>query len=65
MFIDSRDHYEKSRRFKEVYTGYKMGILYSEIIFAYASLADLSPSCSNLSVLLNFKKTSIRFYKYQ
>ena len=43
-----------------------MWIIYPKIyIFAFAWLADLSPNCSTLSVLLNFKNTSNRFYEYQ
>ena len=42
-----------------------MWIIYPKIIFACAWLADLSPNCSTLSVLLNFKNTSHRFYNNQ
>ena len=42
-----------------------MWIIYPKIIFACVWLADLSPNCSTLSVLLNFKNTSHRFYNNQ
>ena len=42
-----------------------MWIIYPKIKFACAWLADLSPNCSTLSVLLNFKNTSHRFYNNQ
>ena len=42
-----------------------MWIIYPKIILACAWLADLSPNCSTLSVLLNFKNTSHRFYNNQ
>ena len=42
-----------------------MWIIYPKIIFACAWLTDLSPNCSTLSVLLNFKNTSHRFYNNQ
>ena len=48
---------------KRIYTGCKMWIIYPKITFTPAWAADLSPICSLLSVLLNFKNTSIRIYK--
>ena len=42
-----------------------MWIIYPKIKFACAWLADLSPNCSTLLVLLNFKNTSHRFYNNQ
>ena len=43
----------------------RLWIIYPKIIFARAWPVDLSPSCSTLSVLLNFENTCIPIYKYQ
>ena len=43
----------------------RLWIIYLKIIFARAWPVDLSPSCSTLSVLLNFENTCIPIYKYQ
>ena len=50
---------------RSLYRLQNVNTLTNYYIFACAWLADLSPSRSTLSVLFNFKNTSIRFYKYQ